>query len=86
MGKVESIFDYNPTERELRRFNLYSEEQIEEVKYLYSRYGDTDDCCRDSILYQLGFLFLMRKKPETADKYFSRMKDKGMLSTLVEDF
>jgi hypothetical protein len=83
---METIFDYNPTKAELKRFNLTTLESIESVKSLYAKDGDTDECCKDSILYQLGFLFVMRGNDKKANKYWEKMKDKRMLSTLVQDF
>ncbi|MDR1343518.1 MAG: hypothetical protein LBK18_09745 [Prevotellaceae bacterium] len=83
MGKIETIFDYNPSKGELRRFNITSQEEANSVKGLYQKYPDE---AHDSICYQLGLLFLMRLDRKKAKMYFDRMKDKAMLSTLVQDF
>jgi hypothetical protein len=76
---METIFDYNPTEGELKRFNLTNSKLIEEVKPLYNEFND-------SRLYHLGLLFLMRKQSKKANYYFSQINDKRLLSTLIEDF
>jgi len=78
---METIFDYNPTEEELGRFNLRTQKQIDEIKRLYEEYPDVD-----SINYQLGLLFAIRGDKRKANKYWSYIKDKSMLSTLIQDF
>ena len=78
---METIFDYNPTDGELGRFNLRTQKQIDEMKCFYEEYPDAD-----SINYQLGLLFSMRGDKRKANKYWSCIKDKRMLSTLIQDF
>ena len=74
---METIFDYNPTERELKRFNFTNPEIIKFAK---------ESKCSDSHLYQLGMLFSMRGDSKRADEYWSKIEDHRLLSTLIEDF
>jgi hypothetical protein len=83
MGKVETIFDYNLTESELKRFNLTSPELIEMAKEFDSR---PDTKSNDSRLYALGLLFSMRGNDKKANEYWSKIENKDILSTLVQDF
>jgi hypothetical protein len=83
---IETIFDYNPTPAELKRFGIYEfegsdslHEQIERAKKLLPDYPDT-------AYYQLGILFASRGYRKKADEYYSKLKDKKWLATLVEDF
>lgn len=40
----------------------------------------------DNNYYSRGLLFAMRGEKEKANEYFDKIKNKKMLSTLVEDF
>jgi hypothetical protein len=79
MENIETIFDHNPTEGELKRFNLTSPELIEMMKGTYNSSNDTR-------LYALGLLFSMRGNDKKASEYWSKIENKDILSTLVQDF
>jgi ABC-type multidrug transport system ATPase subunit len=69
MGKVEPIFDYNPTERELKRLGFdrnigHYDEQIELYKEITAN-KHTDYYC-------LFLLFSMRGEKERAAKYLAK--------------
>jgi hypothetical protein len=82
---METIFDYNLTKGELKRFNLTNQQSIEELKRLYSE--DKDNVkCRDSNYYQLGLLFAMRNDDKKAAVYFDKIENRELLATLIEDF
>lgn len=81
---METIFDYNPTELEMKRFGIQArfgdiDNQINLMKEMNAKSPDDNN-------YQLGLLFAMRGDMEKSDKYFSQIEDKTMLRTLVEDF
>ena len=76
---METIFDYNPTERELNRFNLLNAPP-EMLKYA------KESKCVDDHLYKLGMLFSMRGDSKRANEYWSKIEDHRLLSTLIEDF
>ena len=75
---MESIFDYELTQGELNRFNLRTPEDIELTKEFEKEYPDDR-------YYRLGLLFSMRGDKKKANEYWSKVTDKGMLSTLIED-
>jgi hypothetical protein len=77
---METIFDYNPTQGELNHFGLTSQSYIDFFKKEFLPKSP------DSRYYQLGMLFAMRGDNKKADVYWSKVKDVGLLSTLVEDF
>ncbi|MBR5971297.1 MAG: hypothetical protein IK017_01430 [Paludibacteraceae bacterium] len=79
-SKKETIFDHNPTDEELKRWG-----GRETFEYFNSKGIDilSDD---DSNYYMIGILYASRGDDKTAEKYFSKIKHKKMLSTLVEDF
>lgn len=77
---METIFDYNPTDLELKRFGG------KEAFKFCQEHGIDPFACVDDNLYQLGLLFSMRGDDKKANEYWSRMKDKSMLGTLVQDF
>jgi len=76
---METIFDHNLTEKELKRFGLWQvpPEYTEIVK---------KHKCNDSRLYRLGLLYAMRKDLIEANEYWAQIKDRRLLSTLVQDF
>ena len=78
MGKLETVFDHNPTDLELKRFG--GREWFEQAK----EYGVELD--EDENYYQIGLLYSGRGDYNTAKKYFEKIKDKSMLKTLIEDF
>ena len=80
---METIFDHNPTEGELRRFNITTPEIAEEIKPFFTI---DSDVARDDNYYYLGVLFAMRKDYKKANEYWNKIKDKRILSTLVQDF
>lgn len=77
---METIFDYNPTDEELKRFG--GRKQFEWYKKLgFEPYSHPDDAN-----YALGLLFSMRGDKKKANEYWAKIKHKEILSTLVEDF
>jgi tetratricopeptide (TPR) repeat protein len=80
--KVESIFDYNPTERELVRFGVehdgdgHYEERLAFLKELLSKKTD---------YYYLGLLFSMRGDKKRAEEYFAKATY-GQRQLLIQDF
>jgi len=76
---METIFDYELSEGELRRFGLFEvpPEILKTAK---------ESKCEDSNLYQLGLLFSMRGDDKKAKTYWGKIKDKRILSTLIQDF
>ena len=82
---METIFDYNPTEGELKRFNLRTQKDIDEIKYLYAKDTNNKDC-QDSINYQLGLLFAMRGNKNKSILFFNKIYNRNMLTTLIQDF
>lgn len=77
---METIFDHNPTDLELKRFG--GRESFE----FFQEHGIDPFACEDDNLYQLGLLFAMRGDMEKANEYWSKIKYKAMLDTLVQDF
>ena len=77
---METIFDFNPTDKELKRFG--GREQFEKAKkYGIDPFGD-----EDTNNYQLGLLFSMRGNKEKAEHYWNQLKNKNILKTLIQDF
>lgn len=77
---METVFDHNVTEDELKRFG--GREAFEKAK----RYGVDLLSDRDTNFYQIGILYAGRGDEEKANEYWSKIKDKKLLSTLVQDF
>ena len=77
----ETIFSHNPTESELKRFGGLKQ-FIWEDKENIDIYSFSDD----SRLFHLGQLFAMRNNYDKANEYWNKIKDKVVLSTLVQDF
>lgn len=77
---METIFDYNPTDLELKRFG--GKESFEFLK----ENGLQRIITEDDNLYQLGILFAMRGEIKKANEYWSKIKNKDMLDTLIQDF
>lgn len=75
LEKTETIFDFNPTDAELKRFGLdYSDKN-----YLI----ESPDTCN----YQLGILFTIRNNNKMAEFYFNKIKNRKWLSGLfMQDF
>ena len=82
---METIFDHNPTDRELRRFCIRNQKEIDQAKRWYAD-NPNDKGWQDSSNYKLGMLFAMRNDFDRANTYFGKIHDKSMLSTLIEDF
>ena len=75
---MKTIFDYNPTEEELKRFGGIDSLQWAIERGLYEN--------EDNINYHLGLLFAGRGDKVKANAYFSKVKNKDMLRTLMQDF
>jgi hypothetical protein len=81
---METIFDYNPTDTELKRAGLDRKSPnfdfwVERIKQLFAE-------SNDDRLYRLGMLFAGRGDMEKANAYWSQIEHKRMLDTLIEDF
>lgn len=74
---METIFDYNPSDKEISRFGGLKAKNL-----LINFYKLSDD----DRLYHLGLLFSSRGDKERAKKYWEQMKDKSPLKALVTDF
>ena len=77
---METIFDHNVTDDELERFG--GREAFEKAK----RYGVDLLSDMDTNFYQIGILYAGRGDKKKANEYWSKIKDKKLLSTLVQDF
>jgi hypothetical protein len=75
---MESIFDYELTQGELNRFGLRTPEQVQLTREFEKKYPDDR-------YYRLGLLFAMRGDKKKANEYWSKIEDRKMLSTLIED-
>ena len=78
---METIFDFKPTDEELKRFG--GRECYEEGKK--KGLDITNPIWSDANYYQIGVLLSMRGDNTTADFYFSKIKDKGILRSLWQD-
>ena len=74
----ESIFDYNPTEEEMKRFGG--------LDCLLWAIGKGAYKIADNRNYHLGLLFSMRGDKEKAISYFNQIEHKEMLKALMQDF
>ena len=74
----ESIFDYNPTEDEIKRFGGLDCLLWAINKGIYKN--------ADNRNYDLGILFSSRGDKEKAIRYFDKIEHKDMLQTLMQDF
>lgn len=75
---METIFDHNPTDLELKRFG--GREHLKKCKkHGIERSSDTQ-------YYMIGLLYSMRGDKDKANDYWSRIENKEMLKTLIEDF
>lgn len=72
---METIFDHNPTKEELKRFPWASDKIVAEM--VLSN--------QDNNYFTLGLLFAMRNKKDKANGYYSKIVDKSILSTLMQD-
>ena len=78
--KIETIFDHNPTDEELKRFG--GKENFEWAKQEgIEVYSDPDDAN-----YALGILFSIRNDKKRANEYWAKIQDRTILGTLVQDF
>jgi hypothetical protein len=80
---METIFDYNLTERELRRFGISKEwgnveEQIEKQKNMFAKSKQPE-------YYWLGILFFSRGDKKRADEYFAKA-EQWQRDLLIQDF
>ena len=76
--KVETIFDYNPTYEELKRFGGRSSFEFLEKNGI--------KLCDDDKYYMLGMLFSMRGDKVKACEYWNKITSNEMLMTLWQDF
>jgi hypothetical protein len=76
---IETIFDYDLSEGELKRFNITDPFLRGHMKIMLSK-------SPDDRYYTLGLLFAMRGDKRKAKKYWDKIEDKRMLSTLIQDF
>lgn len=77
---METIFDYNPTNLELKRFG--GKEAFEYAKQKnINLFANSDNN-----LWQIGLLFSMRGDSQKANDYWNKMKDKSQLTILIQDF
>lgn len=77
---METIFDHNVTDEELKRFGGRAAYDYFASKGI-DLFADSD-----TNFYQIGILYAGRGDMKKANEYWSRIKDKSMLSTLVQDF
>ena len=77
---METIFDHNVTDKELERFGG------REAFDFFASNGINLFDNEDTNNYQIGLLYAGRNDKEKAEIYFSRVKDKSLLSTLMQDF
>ena len=76
----ETIFNHDIKLNELKRFGgLRSFEK--DIEYNADYYSKTDNA-----FYQLGILMSMRGDTQKAKQYFAKIKNRSLLSTLVNDF
>lgn len=75
---METIFDHNPTDQELKRFG--GRERYEWIASQGLHYSQDDN------YYQIGMLYAGRGDKKKANEYWSKIKNKEMLTTLIEDF
>ena len=77
---METIFDHNVTEEELKRFG-----GREAYDYFASKgidlFSDSD-----TNYYQIGILYASRGNMKKASEYWSKIEDERILTTLVQDF
>lgn len=74
---METIFDHNPTDEELRRFGgRKAFEWAAKNNLPFSQ---------DSHSYMIGMIYSMRGDRIKANEYWSKIEHKEMLSTLVQD-
>ena len=78
---MENIFDFNPTETELKRFGGIETFEIAKEHGFYDKL-----ISGDNNLYMLGLLFAMRGDKAKANHYFGMIENKDLLCTLVQDF
>lgn len=77
---IETIFDHNPTDLELKRFGGKGCFEYWLNKGI-NIYDDPDNCN-----FHLGLLFSMRGDDKKANEYWSKIEHKEMLDVLVQDF
>jgi hypothetical protein len=80
---METIFDYNPTELELRRFGIKREDgdyekQLKWMKEMLAGFQSPE-------YYYLGLLFSMRGDDKRAAEYFAKATP-GQRAILIQDF
>jgi len=68
---VETIFDYNPTEQELRRFRVKREDECYEESLALLKESMTS--AKTPEYYCIGLLFAMRGETEKANDYFAKI-------------
>lgn len=76
---METVFDHNPTDKELTRFGNY----FESCKLLGIDY--TDKKYADANYYQIGILYSLRGDKQKANEYFAKLKNQAFLRTFWQD-
>lgn len=74
---METIFDHNPTEEEMKRFQGLKDPRIRAI--WFNGHTDNHYC-------GLGILFSMREDKERADECRGKIERKSMLDTLIRVF
>jgi hypothetical protein len=81
---METIFDYNPTDVELKRAGMIREDSDFDFWVEFNKQNFAES--NDDRLYCLGMLFAGRGDMKKANAYWSQIEYKRMLDTLIEDF
>ena len=77
---METIFDHNPSKKELARF--FGSELADKANSFKDKvYRNEDDAN-----YALGILFSMRKDIKRANTYFRKIKNVDLLRAFMQDF
>lgn len=80
MGKIETIWDYKPTEEELNRFGGRKAYELAMAN------GYNPDKNDDNRNYRLGLLFTMRGEHKKAKTYFDKIQNRSMMEVFIKDF
>jgi hypothetical protein len=76
---METIFDHNVTEQELRRFG--GRDYFEKAK----QYGISPFPSEDDANYAIGLLYAIRGNQAKSKEYFNKVKSVELLKTMVQD-
>ncbi|MDR1593292.1 MAG: hypothetical protein LBS43_02250 [Prevotellaceae bacterium] len=85
MGKVETIFDYNPTERELRRWGVDKNDGYGHYEERFALFKKIVTTSKETDYYMLGLLFSMRGDRKRAAEYFAKAPS-WQQDLLIQDF